>query len=147
MFRVKMRNPYLIKVSVAAASTVEKPNNLKVSSEEVHPGVDPPAIQEAEVALVIGPYHLVSTAGLLHLPLLAGQAHIIRIEDHPQKEERSTIVLTGGTIRPRMSYIALSKKIHLPPVQMELTAHTVLFRDTVFQVCQKMHLILCEIFQ
>lgn len=102
MFRVSLRNPSLIRVSVVAASTVEKPSNLKVSSEEVRLGVDPPAIQEAEVALVVSPCLLISTAGL-HLPLLAGQIHIIHIEERPQKEERNAIVLTGGTIRgPRM---------------------------------------------
>lgn len=103
MFRVSLRNLRLIRVSVVAASTVEKPNNLKVSFEEDHPGVGPPAIQEVEVARVISLCHLVSTAGLLHLPLLADPTLIVHIEEHLQKEERNAIVLTGGTIRePRM---------------------------------------------
>lgn len=81
-----MRNPRLIRISVVAASTMKKPSNLKVSSEKVPPGVDPPIIQEAEVTLVISPCHLVSTAGLLHHPLLAGQTLIIHIEERHQKE-------------------------------------------------------------
>lgn len=87
MFRVNLRNPRLIRGSVVAASTVEKPSNLKHSSEDVHPGVDPPAIQEAEVSLVISPRHLVSTPGHHPPPLLAGQTPIIRVEECPRKEE------------------------------------------------------------
>lgn len=93
-----MRNPRLIRASVVAASIVEKPRNPRLSFEEVRPGVDLPASQEAEVALHTSPCHLVSAAGLLRIRL-AGQALIIHIEEHPQKEERKAMDLKGGNIR------------------------------------------------
>lgn len=127
MFRVKLRSPRLIRVSVVAACTVEKPSNQKLSPGEVRLEVDSLGVQEAEVFPVISPCHLDSTAGLLHLPPLAGRTRIIPIEEHPQKEKRNVIVLTGGNIRgPRMLNIALSENIRLPPIQMmERKAHTV----------------------
>lgn len=79
-----------------------KPSHQKVTSEEVRPGVDPPATQEAEVILVIGPCHLVSTAGRHHL-LLAAQTLTIHLKKRPQKKAGNAIVLTRETIRgPRM---------------------------------------------
>ncbi|KAI5089826.1 NK-tumor recognition protein isoform X1 [Silurus meridionalis] len=70
-----LRNPRLIRASAVSASTVEKPSDPK-TPEKVHPGADFPDIHEAEVALVISPCHLVSTAGLPRLLPLAAAVRI-----------------------------------------------------------------------